>query len=131
MRESSITKVTRLNIDVEGAGEEQLRKLFEFIALRMVGHQFLRYEFAKVGECDCFVLYFWCPVADGVQELPYVMKCDQALALVSGWLKNAFAPLDDTPIWRVFSNLSLLEGWDRKGRFGIAVESLFNPEDYH
>ena len=58
MRESSITKVTRLNIDVEGAGEEQLRKLFEFIALRMVGHQFLRYEFAKVGECDCFVLYF-------------------------------------------------------------------------
>ena len=131
MGKSSITTVTKLNIDVEGEGEEQLGKLFEFIALKMVGHQFVRYEFAKVGEHDCFVLYFWCPVADGVQELPYVMKCDQALTLVSGWLKNAFAPLDDTPSWRVFSNISLLEGLDRTNRFGIVVESLFNPEDYH
>lgn len=122
---------TKLNIDVEGYGEEQLRKLFELIAMKMEKQQFVRYEYANVGEHACFVLYFWSPVAEGVHELPYVMNCEQALSLVSGWLKNAFAPLDNTPSWRVFSNLSLLEGTEHTNRFGIAVESLFNADDYH
>ena len=123
--------MTKLNIDVEGYGEEQLRKLFEFIAMKLEKQQFVRYEFANIGEHTCFVLYFWSPVVEGVQELPYVMNCEQARSLVSGWLKNAFAPLDNTPSWRIFSNLSLLEGTERTNRFGIAVESLFDANDYH